>query len=85
VKAKPPTLPTARTVELTGGTVRLERSNGRVEVKDVTVKPGFGGQGWRERDGTVVIEFRSNNHKSTLRAFIRSDCGLCATVDETAA
>jgi hypothetical protein len=80
-----PTQATTRTVDLTGGVVLLERRDGRVEVKDVSVKPGFGGKGWREPDGSIVIEFRSNDHKSTLRAFLRDDCGLCADVRETSA
>ena len=80
-----PTQATTRTVDLTGGVVELEQRNGRIEVKNVSVKPGFGGKGWRQRDGSVVIEFRSADHKSTLRAFVRDDCGLCADVQETSA
>jgi hypothetical protein len=78
-----PTQATTRTVNLAGGVVQLERRNGRVEVKDVSVRPGFGGRGWREPDGSIVIELQSNDHKSTLRAFVRDDCGLCADVQET--
>jgi hypothetical protein len=84
-KPKATTAPTEKTLDLAGGIVQLERRNGRVEVKDVKVRPGYTGRGWREMDGTLVIEFTSNDHRSTVRAFVRNDCGLCTKVDEAAA
>jgi hypothetical protein len=82
-KATPaPKVPGPKTVELQGGTVELFAKNGRVEVGDVRVRNGYSGRGWREGDGTVVIEFRSRDHVSTLRSYLRADCGLCTDTDE---
>jgi hypothetical protein len=64
--------------------VKLENRNGRVEVLDVQVHQGFTGRGWRKPDGTIVIEFRSDTEVVTMHGFLRTDCGVCATVDNQA-